>query len=604
MPGIVGIITKMPRERAESELARMVETLRHEGFYKTGTFVDEILGVYVGWSAIEDSFSDNMPLTNETGEATLVFSGEEYPEPGTRQGLTEHGHALSAHPASHLVHLYEEQPNFPSSLNGMFHGLLIDRRYGKVMLFNDRYGMHRIYYHEADDAFYFAAEAKAILKVLPRLRAPNPRSLGEFVAFGCVLEDRTIFQGIQVLPPASAWDLGLTQNKDVYFRAKEWETQPALEPEFYYKEIRDAFVGNLQRYFNGHRAVGIALTGGLDTRTIMAWRKAVPGALPCYTFGGMLRDCEDVRIARRVAKLCKQPHSVIRIGDDFLARFPEYAERTVYLTEGAVSISHCPDLYLSEWARQIAPVKIVGTYGSEVICRTIVFKPETPVAGLFSPEFLAYVTLARDTYEQCLREHLVTFTAIRQSQWHHCGIFALEQTQLNVRCPFLDNDFVRAAYRAPKSNGTNDIRPRLIREGSVPLSGVRSDRGVGGDQGWLVAAVCRAFLEFTMKAEYAYDYGMPQWVARVDHALSHLRLERLFLGRHKFSHFRTWYRGVLSSYVREMLLDSLALSRSYIERNVLEAIVNSHVNGERNYTGAIHKLLTLELLHRAFFDAR
>ena len=30
-----------------------------------------------------------------------------------------------------------------------------------VTLFNDRYGMHRIYYHEAKEAFYFAAEAKA-----------------------------------------------------------------------------------------------------------------------------------------------------------------------------------------------------------------------------------------------------------------------------------------------------------------------------------------------------------------------------------------------------------------------------------------------------------
>ena len=39
------------------------------------------------------------------------------------------------------------------------------------MLFNDRYGMHRLYYHQAKEAFYFAAEAKAILAVRPELRA-------------------------------------------------------------------------------------------------------------------------------------------------------------------------------------------------------------------------------------------------------------------------------------------------------------------------------------------------------------------------------------------------------------------------------------------------
>jgi len=53
-------------------------------------------------------------------------------------------------------------------------------------LFNDRYGMHRIYYHEAKEAFYFSAEAKAILAVRPELRVMDRRSLGEFVACGCV----------------------------------------------------------------------------------------------------------------------------------------------------------------------------------------------------------------------------------------------------------------------------------------------------------------------------------------------------------------------------------------------------------------------------------
>ena len=40
------------------------------------------------------------------------------------------------------------------------------------MLFNDRFGLQRIYYHEGKDAFYFAAEAKAILKVQPGRAMP------------------------------------------------------------------------------------------------------------------------------------------------------------------------------------------------------------------------------------------------------------------------------------------------------------------------------------------------------------------------------------------------------------------------------------------------
>ena len=127
---------------------------------------------------------------------------------------------------------------------------------------------------------------------------------------------------------------------------------------------------------------------------------------------------------------------------------------------------------------------------------------------------------------------------------------------------------------------------------------------MGGAYGPITSAIMRGFLEFTFKAEYAYDYGMPQWVAQVDHLFSPLHLERLFLGRHKFLHYRVWYRDALAGYVREILLDPLTLSRPYLERKTLETIVNGHLRGDRNYTTAIHKMLSLELLHRLFFDPR
>ena len=117
-------------------------------------------------------------LSNEAGNAVLVFSGEDHPEPGTAAKLKERGHSLSAEGPSYLVHLYEEDPSFPAGLNGWFHGLLVDRRRKTATLFNDRYGMHRLYYHESKDAFYFAAEAKAILAVRPELRRADIKGLG------------------------------------------------------------------------------------------------------------------------------------------------------------------------------------------------------------------------------------------------------------------------------------------------------------------------------------------------------------------------------------------------------------------------------------------
>jgi asparagine synthase (glutamine-hydrolysing) len=606
MPGIFGLITTKPREWAEPQLLQMLKVLRHESFYVTGTWIDETAGIYVGWTARENSFSDGMPVQNERGDITLVFSGEEYREPNTVRSLKERGHQFKAEGPSYLVHLYEEDQSFPKSLNGRFQGLLSDRTRGVTTLFNDRYSMHRLYYHEAKEAFYFAAEAKAILAVRPELRRTDSRSLGEFVACGCVLENRTLFEGVHVLPAASAWSFraGSIETKRTYFEPQEWEQQDLLDPESYHREIREIFSRRFPRYLNGHERIGVSLTGGLDTRTVMAWQRFAPQTLPCYTYGGIDRECRDVVVARRIAQECQQPYQVITVGDEFFARFPHYAERSVYLTDGCVEVTRAPDLYLSEKAREIAPVRMTGLYGDEIQRpQTRAFKPVDPAPGLYSPGLLPHINKARETYAGLIEGHPTSFSAFRQAPWHHYGILSLEQTQLAVRTPFLDNEFVRTAFRAPKSvTANNDVRVRLIGDGSATLQRIRTDRGFGGKPG-LASWVDRNFQEFTFKAEYAYDYGMPQWLAGLDHFFSPLKLERLFLGRHKVYHYRVWYRDILASYVQEILFDSRTLSRPYLDRNGVEAIVRGHLKGNRNYTTEIHRLLSLELIQRLFVDA-
>jgi asparagine synthase (glutamine-hydrolysing) len=179
----------------------------------------------------------------------------------------------------------------------------------------------------------------------------------------------------------------------------------------------------------------------------------------------------------------------------------------------------------------------------------------------------------------------------------------LEQTQLTLRTPYLDNEIVKTIYRAPISALSSDsISLQLIKDGNPALLRIRTDRGLGGSLPGFAAEMQQGYLKFMTKAEYAYDYGMPQFVARLDHAFSRLHFERLFLGRNKFYHYRIWYRDALSNYVREMLLDSRTLNRPYLQRDTLVKLVNGHLNGNRNYTTEIHKILTLEHIHRLFID--
>jgi asparagine synthase (glutamine-hydrolysing) len=315
----------------------------------------------------------------------------------------------------------------------------------------------------------------------------------------------------------------------------------------------------------------------------------------------MYRDHEDVKLARRVAKVWQQPYQVITAGQEFLSKFAHYAERSVYLSDACVDLSRSPDLYVQEKVREIAPVRMVGTYGSEILLQAVMFKAVAPATGLFEP-IRETIDAGIETYNSARQVHPISFVAFRQSPWHHYGVLGLEQTQVGIRSPFLDNDVVRIAYRAPGPDTlvTNEkVRARLIRDGNPALAMIRTDRGSGG----LNSALTHLYLEFFFKAEYAYDVGMPQWMARVDHMFAPLHLERVWLGRHKPFHFRVWYRDQLSKYVREILLDDRALARPYVTRAGVERVVNGHLRGDENHTEEIHRLLTLELAHRLFIES-
>lgn len=606
MPGLVGVITRSGSETAKPQLRRMVAAMRHESFYESGEWTNESAGVYAGWIGRKGTYPSGRPIQDETTGQTLMFSGEEFSDSDSPYFFENNGPDTNARRKMHLLKLLAHRTKFPANLNGRFHGLLVDRSTGIATLFNDRYGLHRIYYHESPDAFYFAAEAKAILAVRPELRTIDPRGLGELVSNGCVLENRSIFSGIGVLPPASIWRFGRGDlaAQGSYFHPKEWEEQDPLDLETYYDQIRTVFARNIRRYFGGDQKVAVSLTGGLDSRMIMAWLRVPKGSAPCFSFGGMFRDCRDVTMGRRVAELCGQPHQVIPLGTEFLSRFAHYAERTVHLSDGCVAVNHSPDLFINERARQIAPVRMTGNYGGEVLRSIRVLKPTEPPAGLFTPDLMQSIDQAKQSYAGLIDVHPLTFSAFRQAPWHHYGLLALEETQLALRSPYLDNELVQTVFRAPKSTlSSNDISLRIIRDGNPALARIYTDRGLAGNMGPLLSSAYRQFLEFTFKAEYAYDYGMPQWLARTDHTLRAMHLERVFLGRHKFSHFRIWYRDELSEYVRGILLDPLTLSRPWLNAKTLEAMVQGHVRGEQNYTKEIHRLLSLELLHRVFLDS-
>ena len=67
-----------------------------------------------------------------------------------------------------------------------------------------------------------------------------------------------------------------------------------------------------------------------------------------------------------------------------------------------------------------------------------------------------------------------------------------------------------------------------------------------------------------------------------------------------FADYDNWMRNdkKLRDYILNILLDKRTLERHYFNQKQIKEILDSHMNGEKNYSELIGRLLTFELWHR------
>lgn len=567
----------------------MVACVQHEAFYTSGIYTAPELGCAIGWVSHPDSYSDCNPILSASGDVALIFSGE-------------HFGGVSGANATELLAMYQTRGDaFLRDLNGWFSGVLIDHRERRVAVFNDRYGMGRLYWIQRDDAFVFASEAKALLSLYSDHRAFDVQSVAEFLTLGSVSLNSTLFSGVSLIPGAALWTFhnSPSPRRQKYFDIQEWEAQPSATGEQYYQSLKDSIRSIVPNYCSGSSPVGVSLTGGLDTRMIMAARRPTVST-PCYTYGGTYRNCFDVQTAAQVAALCGQDYQVIPLQQDFFANFERLAERTIWLSDGALDICGTHELYFSERARQISTYRLTGNYGSEVLRSITTYKASSPSNRFLTADFSAEVTRARDAHLELGRSHPVTYAVTQEIPWHLYGRLVVAQSQLQVRSPFMDNDLVSLAYRAPAGQRTgNSLLLRLISELDSRLGNLDTDMGLHAGRAQTRFRPRRLIRYLLFKAEWYYNYGMPQSVARFDSTL--LRpFERLFLGTHKIDYYRVWFRDQLNAYIQAVLSQPGIADVPFVLRQPAGSPVR-WISGQDALD--IGRIVSLYLVRKQFFAA-
>jgi asparagine synthase (glutamine-hydrolysing) len=581
----------------------MLNVMRHQPSYVSGRYNSPEMGIYAGWIAHGGSFASNQVLRDEQNKVTLLFSGECFLDSDTYAFLARRGYAIDSHLGNWLIPLYLERGDgFFEQLNGLFSGLVIDYKRRRAFLFNDRYGMERLYWHENDHAFYFASEAKALLRILPELRVFDKQGIIEYIRFGCTICPRTLFKGIETLPPGSVWSFeGGQRKRSKYFEFRKWETEAAHSPSEFRADFEETFKRVLPRYLQTNEEIGISLTAGLDGRIIMA---CLPqeGVLPvCYTFAGQAQNLLDAQIAAKVAAACGLKHHVLRIGADFFNDFSLHVDRTIYVTDGCLGLLGTHEAYFNMQARRLALVRLTGVFGGEIFREVSFYKPARLNRELLHPDWSGLGQNAQADHTSG-KVHPVTTAVTGDIPDRRFGVIAAGRSQTVFRTPYLDNELVALAYRTPPAlRGSPEPVIAAIKNNSEQLSRIPTDLGFLGKDGRTGSSLRRMFERGTFKLDYFYNEGLPNSLRRFNPLLELFEVGDGFFGRHKFLQYRRWFQRDLAHFVNEKIEEVASHESELWNSAYLRGMVTEDAKRKANYSTEINIILTLEAIERLFF---
>src|SRR5262249_41433809 len=150
-----------------------------------------------------------------------------------------------------------------------------------------------------------------------------------------------------------------------------------------------------------------------------------------------------------------------------------------YVTDGCFGVCGAHEVYLNRLARDIAPIRMTGNYGSEILRGVNTFKSIALCEQLFHPDFRSYIQKAHATFTDTYHGHRLSRSVFKQVPWHLYGSFAAAQSQLTFRTPYLDNALVGLIYQASASpRPPFEVSTRLIVDSNSELLKIPTDMGI------------------------------------------------------------------------------------------------------------------------------
>lgn len=615
MCGIAGYLQFDGDSSSPIILRRMGEVISHRGPDGEGVFSDGPCGlVHRRLAVIDLSPAGHQPMATQDGRFVITYNGEVFNYQELRVELESLGWGFLSRTDSEVVLKAFAQWGVDAipRLNGQFAFAVWDKVARSLFLARDRYGIKPVYYWRDRARFVFGSEVKAILSHPECGIDLDLEGLYEYMTFQNFFTSRTLFRNVNILPAGSWLKVSLDgAGEPVRYWDFHFSEPDSIQSLDEYREELDRLLRQaVKRQLVSDVEVGAYLSGGMDSGTVTAlasrelpYMRTITCGFDLSSISGIESGYDERAKAERMSYLFRTEHyeMVLKAGDmeRVLPRLAWHIE------EPRVGQSY-PNFYAAQLASKFCKVVLSGEGGDELFAgypwryyRAVVnddFEHYVKKYYQFwqrllpadsAPQVLAPIwnqvkhIRPQDIFRTVFNEHAHRLSRpedyINHSLYFECktflhGLLVIEDKMamahsLEMRVPFLDNDLVDFAMRVPAKlklgNLQNVIRLNENEPGPKTAQYFRKTQ----DGKLLLRKVMARYVPEDVAEGVKQGFSAPD---------------------------ASWFRGESINYVRRRLMNRSARIFDFMDRQAVQDLIQSHLDGRENRRLLIWSLLNLE----------
>ncbi|MFY9561004.1 MAG: asparagine synthase (glutamine-hydrolyzing) [Terriglobales bacterium] len=632
MCGIAGILEFGRDARADAgALREMCRVMTHRGPDDDGFHTDGPVGIGMRRLSIVDLATGHQPISNEDGSITIVFNGEIYNHLSLREQLIARGHAYRTKSDTEtVVHLYEEYGrDCVQRLRGMFAFAIWDRNKKTLFIARDRLGIKPLYYHLTPDRLLFGSEIKVALAHGTTRAEFDRAALPEFLAFGYLSGEETLYAGIRKLLPGHTMEVGADGQPQIrqYWDLDASSPHQSRDQSYYVRSYRELLEGAVNSHLMSDVPLGVFLSGGLDSSAVAAlMTKIRREPIETFSVGYSEQTYSELPYARVVSDHIKSQHREVMVSEqDFFHALPHliWHEDEPIVWPSSVSL-----YFVAKLSRERVTVVLTGEGSDETLAGYTRYAFTLKNAALDR----AYRSVVPGALRRGLRNTLAASPLLGATLRRKLEHTFLARDGASWASFYFDNFFSAFGEAEQNSLLTSEVASECA-PGSAYKNVLEHWEHSSGEmlQRLLYTDIKTYLVELLMKQDNMsmaasiesrvpfLDHVLVEFATRiprqvqikglagktilkkaVEDILPHSIIYRPKLG------FPTpwsgWLAGPRLETIRDMLLEPRSLDRGYFRREAIERLFNEHRAKHRDHYDRIWRLLNLELWHRVCLE--